>query len=435
MIGFAGLSHLGVVSSIATASKGNQVIGYDPDENLCTALNAGQLPVVEPGLAELLSASLPFLRFTHNPAELAQCGLIFLSLDLTTDQNNRSQLPSLNKLVDLVAANASSGTVLSLMSQVPPGFTRKLADGLKSRSSDTGLQVYYQVETLVIGQAVERAVNPERFIVGCENPQEELPGLYGQVLESFGAPVLKMGYESAELAKASVNMFLASSVSTANTLAELCEAIGADWSEIVPALQLDRRIGPHAYLAPGLGLAGGNLERDLVTIRGLAAEFGTEAGVVDAWLSNSRHRRSWVLEILNSQVLSQLDDPTIAVWGLAYKPDTSSTRNSPALALVDALKPFDVRVYDPVVVLDATERPSVVQTQSALDACRGADALTIMTPWREFSTIDLGQIREEMGGRVIIDPFGVIQSTRCASLGFSYFRLGLPADMAASTID
>src|SRR5262249_50792221 len=154
--------------------------------------------------------------------------------------------------------------------------------------------------------------------------------------------VLPMRYESAELAKISINMCLVASVSTANTLAELCEQIGADWSEIVPALKLDRRIGQHAYLAPGLGIAGGNLGRDLATVCGLADLHGTDAGVVRAWIANSRHRKDWALKVLHREVLSVADSPVIAVLGLAYKQDTHSTKNSAAIALISQLKQYAV---------------------------------------------------------------------------------------------
>src|SRR5207253_8820951 len=135
---------------------------------------------------------------------------------------------------------------------------------------------------------------------------------YAELLSAFDCPVLVMRYESAELTKISINMCLVSSVSVANTMAELCVKIGADWSEIVPALKLDKRIGEYAYLSPGLGIAGGNLERDLATVVSLANEFGTDDGVVDAWISNSRYRRDWALMVLHRVVLSHLGNPVLA---------------------------------------------------------------------------------------------------------------------------
>ena len=285
-------------------------------------------------------------------------------------------------------------------------------------------RLFYQVETLVFGQAVERALHPERIILGCANPSAALPAALAEFLSAFACPILPMRYESAELAKISINMCLVASVSTANTLAELCEHIGADWSEIVPALRLDKRIGAHAYLAPGLGLSGGNLERDLATFCGLADALGSDAGVVRAWVANSRHRRDWTLQTLHRTLLSRATDPAIAVLGLAYKQDTHSTKNSPSLGLLAHLAPFRVRVFDPVVPASVTAHPRCHAATSALDACEGADALAIMTPWAQFRTLDPAQLARSLRGRLVLDPHAVLDAAACRAAGLEYHTLG-----------
>src|SRR5262249_33391294 len=184
----------------------------------------------------------------------------------------------------------SPRALLVVLCQVPPGFTR----GLPWSSE----RLFYQVETLVFGRAVERATRPERYIVGCAEPSKALPKVLATLLGAFGCPILPMRYESAELAKIAINCCLVASITTANTLAEISERIGAAWSEIVPALKFDARIGPGAYLAPGLGLAGGNLERDLATILGLSEAVGSEASVIRAFVANSRHRPDWAKPVL-----------------------------------------------------------------------------------------------------------------------------------------
>src|SRR5262249_7021885 len=187
--------------------------------------------------------------------------------------------------------------VIVVLSQVPPGYTRA--------RQLSGRLLYYQVETLVFGRAVERATKPERFIVGVPEAGQPLPLALETFLDAFGCPILPMRFESAEFTKISINCCLVASVSIANTLAELCERIGADWSEIAPALKLDRRIGTYSYLTPGLGLAGGNLERDLATIMRLAEEYGTDAGVIQAFVANSAHRKDWALRILHDVMFSK----------------------------------------------------------------------------------------------------------------------------------
>lgn len=434
MIGFAGLSHLGIVSSVAAAANGYEVVAFDNDSVLCEKLKYGLPPIWEPQLSELLKDNRSRLRFSSHPDDLKECDLIYFSLDVPTDRDGHADLSSLNRMIEQIAAHVSMGTTLVVLSQVPPGFTRKLSGRLEQDYPNLEFMLFYQVETLIFGAAVERALHPERFIVGCSQPCDLLPTMYEDFLASFGCPVLPMRYESAELAKAAINMYLASSVCVTNTLAELCEVLGADWQEIIPTLRLDKRIGPHAYLVPGLGLSGGNLTRDMATISTLANELGTDAGVVDAWISNSRHRRDWVLRTIHNQAFSGNSDPAIAIWGLAYKAGTKSTKDSPALALLDSLRPFSVSVYDPQAVLDPESPANIVQCKTALESCKGADVLAIMTPWPEFSSIDLNQVRKQMVGRVIIDPFGVMDWENCAHQGFSYFRMGAPATVLERTL-
>jgi len=195
-----------------------------------------------------------------------------------------------------------------VLCQVPPGFTRALAL--------PGERLFYQVETLVFGEASSVPCTRNESFSDARTRPPRSRRRWGSFSPPSRGPILAMRYESAELAKIAINCCLVSSISVANTLAELCERLGAAWSEIAPALKLDRRIGQHAYLAPGLGIAGGNLERDLATVCKLADAHGTDAGVVRAWIANSRHRRDWALQTLHGAVLSKLEDPVIAVLGL-----------------------------------------------------------------------------------------------------------------------
>jgi len=422
MIGFVGLSHLGVVSSVAAASKWFRVVAYDPRGAWISELNQGRLPFAEPGLDEALKSQRPRMQFTANLKDLAACDLVYFSVDIQTDEKNQSDASGLTELVRTTLPHLKAGTTLVVLSQVAPGFVRALSrtEGVKN------FPLFYQVETLIFGQAWERAVKPERIIVGASDPGRELPEKYSEFLAPFGCPILKMRYESAELAKISINLCLAASLSVTNTLAEICESIGADWSEIIPALRMDKRIGPHAYLKPGLGISGGNLERDLVTVKQLSAERGTEAGIVEAFLTNSDYRRDWVLRLLSEKLLGESPNPLIAVWGLAYKPETNSVKNSPALALIKTLKGASLRVYDPKAVLPTGSDTRIKQVKTALEACQQADALVVMTPWEEFSKIKLTELRIPMRGYLVIDPWGALDASSGSAENFSYYRLGAP---------
>jgi len=421
-VGFAGLTHLGICSATATAAHGFETLGYDADSSLAASLTAGQPPILEPGLRETMAANAHMLRFTDDIGQLRDCDVIYLALDVRTDDAGNSDLAPLRELIGKVAAVARPQASIVILSQVPPGFTRGYAanDG----------RFIYQVETLIFGRAMERALRPERFIVGCARPQSPLPPAYAELLRAFDCPILPMRFESAELAKISINMCLVASVGVANTMAELCEGVGADWSEIVPALKLDARIGPKAYLAPGLGIAGGNLERDLSTVVRLSGEHGTDCGIVRAWIANSAHRRDWALRRLAETVLEKPGEPVIGVLGLAYKEDTASTKNSPSLALIRNLQSVRLQAYDPAVKVDAAWHPEISPAPSALAACDGAAAVVVMTPWKQFRELDPAAMARRMSGKVLIDPYRVLDPAACRAAGLTYYTLGRPAEAA-----
>lgn len=419
VIGFAGMTHLGLVSAVSATEKGFTLVCFDPDAGRIAALRKGDLPVSEPQLDELVAKNTARLRFTADPADLKACDVVYVAPDVATDDRGQSDLQTINALLDTVFEAARADTVIVVLSQVPPGYTR--------RRQREGRILYYQVETLIFGRAVERALHPERYIVGCADPARPLPAAFRVFLEAHGCPILPMRFESAELAKISINMCLVASVTTANTLAELCEKIGADWSEIVPALKLDKRIGPHSYLAPGLGIAGGNLERDLATVCNFADQYGTDANMVRAWIGNSQYRRDWALRTLHREVLSKTADPVIAVLGLAYKQDTHSIKNSPSIALLSSLMPFRVRLFDPVVPASAAPNSHKSGAVSELDACVGADVLVIMTPWAQFRAVDPAAIAGRLRGKIVLDPYVVLDRVACRAAGLEYHTLGVAA--------
>jgi UDPglucose 6-dehydrogenase len=419
VVGFAGMTHLGIVSASAVASMGLETVCFDPDPELIGRLQAGSLPVLEPGLDELIARNGARQTFTAAKGDLARCDVVYVCPDVATDDSGRSDTTALHALIDIVQGVLGPQACMIVLSQVEPGFTRALNAPSEDRR-------YYQVETLVFGNAVERALNPERYIVGCANPADPLHSGFRAVLEAFGCPILPMRYESAELAKISINCCLVASVSVANTLAELCEAIGADWSEIVPALRLDRRIGPYSYLLPGLGIAGGNLERDLATVCRLSERHNTDSGVVKAWIGNSRHRRDWVVRTMHHLLLEGRPESQLAIWGLAYKENTHSVKNSPSLATISQIPKARLRVHDPVVAASQVNHGHVEGCADPLDALSGSEALLILTPWPLYRSIVPTQIAARLKGRIVVDPYKVLNGEKVLAAGLSYYTLGQP---------
>lgn len=416
LIGYAGLTHLGLCSAIGAAARGHDVVAFSEDRELVARIEAGRLPVVEPGLDAAFADHRARLSFSADVRALEACDVVYVALDVPTDDLGRSDLSSINAALARIAPTLGPQAALVVLSQVPPGFTRQVAFDAD--------RLYYQVETLVFGRALERATRPERFILGCARPAAPLPAVYRGFLESFGCPVLPMRYESAELAKIAINCFLVASVSTTNTLAELCERISADWSEIAPALRLDARIGPSAYLTPGLGIAGGNLERDLATVIRLGDHEGSATGVIAAYVDNSRHMKDWAYQVLKRVVLDAVKRPRLGILGLAYKQDTHSTKNSASIELIGRLRGVEVRVHDPVVPAAAASGTTGVDVAEAV--ADDADAILLMTPWPAYRALDPAALAARMRGRVVIDPYRLLDADRVAASGLALYSIGRP---------
>ena len=422
-IGFAGLTHLGIHYSLASAERRFETLAFHPDQSLVERLEQGLFPVSEPGLDELWQKSKQSIRYISQAQELNSCEVVFVAIDVITDDENRADLGPLNQLLDTVVEAISPETTLVIMSQVQPGFMR----GLSSRWPKFKGAIFYQVETLAFGTAVERATKPERYIIGAAErfrSIDKLPVHYRTWLESFRCPILLMRYESAELAKIAINQYLIASVTVTNTLAAICETQAANWQEIVPALKLDRRIGPHAYLQPGLGIAGGNLERDLVAVRQMAVKGGSDESFPMAALKNSQFSADWALRELAKRGLNE-SGKTIAVLGLAYKIDTHSVKNSPALRLLKTLEAPQKKGWDPQVKLNPEwELKNYTYSSSAIETFVDVDAVVVMTPWKEFASLGEKEFIS-MRGKCVIDPMGIWEDFNLSLKGFDYARIGL----------
>lgn len=417
VIGFAGLTHLGLNSAVASAAHGFQVVGYQDDPTLIEQLNSGKPHVLEPGLPELLAEHHSRLTFTSDSESLFGCDIVYIAVDVPTDDHGASDLTPIHDMLKTAIMVMRPDALLVILCQVPPGFTRQVEWPAE--------QSYYQVETLIFGRAVERAMYPERFILGCANSMYKIDNRLLSYLESFDCPILPMRYESAELAKISINMFLVASVSTSNTLAEICEQIGADWSEIVPALRLDKRIGQYAYLTPGLGISGGNLERDLATVLRYAKKYKTDSCVVTSWVKNSLYRKDWAWDTFKKMGLDSEPSIRLGVLGLTYKENTHSLKNSPSLVFLEHLTDYEVAAFDPAAGPEAAG-PNVSRATTAIEAIKGADVLAIMTPWPEFRQIMPELLLQNMTGRIVIDPYRMLDGMTLKAKGFIYASLGAP---------
>ena len=227
-----------------------------------------------------------------------------------------------------------------------------------------------------------------------------------------------MNYESAELSKLSINMFLISSITTSNVLASLCEKIGCDWNDIIKALKLDKRIGKYAYLKPSLGLAGGNLERDLFNINELLKINKLDHNITNSFIDNSNKQKKWALKIINSFINKNY---TISILGLTYKENTNAIKNSQAIFLINNIK-NKIKVYDPIIK-SLTLKKKIFFCKNIQDCISSSDILIIATPWNQFKRISINKIMKS-NIKVVIDPHGLLYSKKKLMKKIEYFTVG-----------
>ena len=415
IIGIAGLSHLGIVTAVGLAEKGFHIIAWDPDPTKLESLRQGQTDILEPRLIELFAKNAANISFLKNSSELKAAELVYIATDTPTNDKGCPDLSLINTITNKVLESLNSNGVLTILSQVPPGYTGNIQ--LPKH------RLFYQVETLVFGEAIKRFLAPERFIIGCDETNKGIHPILLNVLEKFQCPILTMGYSSAELAKISINSILASQVSTTNMLSALCESIGANWSDIIPALQLDKRIGKNAYLNPGLGLSGGNLERDLNVLDSLTTRYQVENTQIHAWLKTSRFQKDWLHRKLKSLVLDKHQNPKIAVLGLAYKENTNSTKNSSAIHFLNQIRGQNIYIHDPIVKLP--QSPWLKQVENSDQAIENADVLILSTPWPEYRNLEMKKLYSLMQRPIIIDPLSFFINQHPEQHGFQWIRLGV----------
>lgn len=420
--GFVGLTHLGIVSSICWATKFTPVIGIDPDAAVIRKLSSAKLPIEEPQLQDLLDKTKRRITFATDFSLLSKCNTVFITQDIKTDENNHSDYGSFYALIDRTIPHLSQGTRIVLMSQVSVGKSRELERYIKQRRPDLDFELLYMVETLIIGNAVNRFLHPERLILGTESGTLGNNAFKNQ-LDEFDAPIIAMKYESAELTKLAINFYLFNSVTYANIIADLCEAYSADINEIIPALRLDKRIGQHAYIRPGLGVAGGNLERDMITLALLEKKKNIKSGIIDFLIDLNKTRYKWVEEKLQTHLFTHIKKPKICIWGLAYKRDTASLKNSVTLKIIKDLSDLAIfSAYDPLV--SSIDSRKVDISQNRYDAVKGAHCLIVLTDPDEFKLLDVETLKRNMEYLLIIDCVNLYSAYDRELKDFRYIAIG-----------
>jgi UDPglucose 6-dehydrogenase len=423
-IGVVGLWHLGCVLCTAWSRLGNRVIGFDYDSSLINNLKQAIPPIFEPDLAESMKRSIDekALSFSDQIQSLSDCDFIFLSYDTPVLDDDSSDTSILEKAVKDVAVVMKPGAVIVVSSQSPVGFCSLLRKYLKEVNETFDLA--YSPENLRLGEAIQCYLNPGRIILGTANKDtnEKCKNLFSQI----PAEILSMNLESAEMVKHGINSFLSMCIVYANHLSDICETTGACIDDAVKGMKTDPRIGPKAYLAPGIGFSGGTLGRDLQVLRKKNVEAKKNASIFGI-IHELNHARKQDIVCRLEELVGGLMHKRIGVLGLTYKPGTSTLRRSLPVEITDLIieKGAKVRVYDPKA--DYAELKGDIKfeiTNSIADVSGNVDALILLTEWADFKMYPWGEIAGRMKKPVFFDTKNFLNQTYMESCGFQYYSIG-----------
>ncbi len=418
-IAVIGAGYVGLVSAAGLAKLGHSVRLGEANLQRLELLQAGGVPIYEEGLPELLSDVSGRMSFHGaNPEAVVGAEMVFLALPTPEGPDGRADLSYIHSVVDELATEVADATLFVVKSTVPPGTVATLAKRLADRGSPG--RIVSHPEFLREGRAVPDFLEPDRIVVGAFDraDAERVASLY----DGVDTEVVITDPTSAEMIKYASNSYLAARLTFVNTLANLCEAVGADVIDVIKGMGLDHRIGHH-FLQPGPGYGGSCFPKDTIALISVAEDAGYEFGLLRAVITADEEQRRRLVERIRQAAGGGLRGRRIAMWGVAFKAGTDDTRESPALRVAALLQQegAEVVAYDPEAKTD-----QVALAASPVEAARGADVLFVVTEWPEFNTVDMDEVAFVMKGHRVVDARNLLDPAAVRRAGLDYWGLGRP---------
>ncbi len=428
-IAVVGTGYVGLVVGACLAENGNDVICVDKDASKVDGLQAGRMPIYEPGLEEIVRRNQKEerLTFTINlGAAVQESEIVFIAVGTPQGEDGSADLQHVLGVARDIGRAINKYTVVVDKSTVPVGTARRVSEAVAKETTQP-FSVVSNPEFLKQGAAIEDFMKPDRVVIGCDDERSAtmMKELYGPFTRT-GAPIMLMDTASAELSKYAANSILATRISFMNEIANVCELVGADVDQVRRAIGSDRRIGT-SFLFPGVGYGGSCFPKDVKALLKSSQDKGYEFKILDAVESVNESQKLRLVCKMQDH-FSDLRGRTIALWGLAFKPRTDDMREAPAIAIVNRLVELGatVRAYDP----EATETARrlfgsrIALCEKSYEAVNGADALAIVTEWNEFREPDFKRIKQLLKAPVIFDGRNIYSPGHMRALGFTYFSIG-----------
>lgn len=432
-----GTGYVGLVTGTCLAEVGHDVVCVDVDSDKIEALNAGHIPIYEPGLDELVlnNRSSGRLRFTTDAQLAVEHGDVqFIAVGTPPDEDGSADLQYVLAVAKTIATHMNGDKVIVDKSTVPVGTADKVsaaaAGVLAQRAVQHKFEVCSNPEFLKEGAAIDDFMKPDRIVVGTtsDNVRALMSELYAPFCRSRERIVF-MDVRSAELTKYAANAMLATKISFMNEMANLAERLGADIEAVREGIGSDPRIGYH-FIYPGCGYGGSCFPKDVQALARTAAENGYNADILNAVEAVNQRQKSWLFTQLNKHFSGDLAGKNIAVWGLSFKPKTDDMREAPSRVLMESVWGAGARVtaYDPEA-MDETrriygERDDLTLCESPEATLEQADALVICTEWNVFRGADLQQIKDKLINAVVVDGRNLYRPVQMKKMGFDYYSVG-----------
>ena len=431
-IAVIGTGYVGLVSGACFSEFGFDVTCIDKDVAKIKTINQGVMPIYEPGLAELVARNINAgrLRFSNDlNVAVTHADAVFIAVGTPTRRGDgHADLSFVYAAAQELAAHLSGYTVIVTKSTVPVGTGREVAGIVEKANPDANFDMVSNPEFLREGAAISDFMRPDRVVVGAETEMacDVMRALY-RPLFLIETPILFTNLETSELIKYASNAFLAVKISYINQMADLCEVVGANVHDVAKGMGLDNRIGSK-FLHPGPGYGGSCFPKDTLALVKTAEMHGSNVSIVDAVIGFNQQRKSKMADRVIAAMGGSIADVSIAILGLAFKPETDDIRESPSLDIVCALTAVGakLRVYDPKAMEEA--RPllpyEVTFCDSAIECLKGAEAAVVVTEWNEFRALTPAQFATEMTGNVLVDLRNVYEPSVMQEAGFHYVSIG-----------
>lgn len=434
-ISIFGTGYVGLVTGACLAEIGHDVLCVDNDADKIALLKDGGIPIYEPGLEEVVTTNFQNgrLKFSTSAKDAVDHGrVIFIAVGTPPDEDGSADMSAVLSVAGTIAQHMTSPRLIVNKSTVPVGSADKVRGKILETNKDVDFDVASNPEFLKEGAAVQDFMRPDRIVIGCASQESE--DLLREIYSSFVRQrdrIIAMDVRSAELTKYAANAMLATKISFMNELSRIAERVGADIEAVRTGIGSDSRIG-YSFIYAGAGYGGSCFPKDVKALAATARANDIEPRLIQAVEDVNARQKMILVDKIVDHFGDDLSGKTIALWGLSFKPDTDDMREAPARVIMEELwkRGATIRAYDPEAMDEARriygDKDSLIYCDTAIEACDGADALTLITEWKEFRHFDSDAVKNALKTPVLFDGRNIYNPAKMRNAGYTYYSIGRP---------